>query len=405
MISIIAWRNIWRHKLRSSVLMSSIGLGIWAGVFIFSLSVGMTLQRRANLIETTVSHIQIHLPAFKSQQRLIDSIPDYSALDATLSKNQQISAHCQRVLFMGMVTAPHGGAGVKVLAVNPEAEQKVTNISQKAIEGEWLTSPKKNAIYMGEKLANKLKLKLGNKIVLTFQNARHDVLAGAFKIVGIFKSPSTQYDEAHVYIRKPDLERLLGIDNWPPNEMALMAKKFEDIPELTKKLSGDFPQLKIESWNQVSPELGYEEAVLDQWLYIFLAILLMAMAFGIINTMLMAILERRRELGMLMSVGMNKFKIFSMLILETLIFTLVGGGVGLVLGYLTVSYWGKNGIDFSIFKEGLETYGLQTMVYPNLEFHYYVNIFLMMCAASLLSAIYPAYKALKLNPVEATRNL
>jgi len=134
-------------------------------------------------------------------------------------------------------------------------------------------------------------------------------------------------------------------------------------------------------------------------------IIIMALVFSIINTMLMAVLERTKELGMLMAIGMNKARLFTMILCETFFLTMVGTPIGLFLSWLTVWTFGNIGIDLSAFSQGLNAYGLDTVIYPELSATYYLNVTLLIAAAAILSAIYPAWKTLKLKPVEAIRKI
>jgi ABC-type lipoprotein release transport system permease subunit len=161
--------------------------------------------------------------------------------------------------------------------------------------------------------------------------------------------------------------------------------------------------LQTETWQEIAPELGYADEMMKQILYIIIGIILLALSFGIINTMLMAVLERKRELGMLMSVGMNKTKVFTMIVVETLFISLVGGPLGVLLGFVTITYFGSAGIDLSVVGKGLEEFGISTMIYPKLESSFYLNVTIMVMIAALLASIYPAIKALQLKPAEAVR--
>jgi ABC-type antimicrobial peptide transport system permease subunit len=138
---------------------------------------------------------------------------------------------------------------------------------------------------------------------------------------------------------------------------------------------------------------------------IYLVIILLALVFGIINTMLMTILERFRELGMLMAIGMNKLRVFLMIVMETLFLSFVGVPLGLLLGWGTVSYFGKYGLDLSAFSESLQMYGMSDMTYFDLNPAVYWQVPMMVGFTALLASIYPALKAIRLKPVEAIRKL
>jgi ABC-type antimicrobial peptide transport system permease subunit len=142
---------------------------------------------------------------------------------------------------------------------------------------------------------------------------------------------------------------------------------------------------------------------MDQYMYIFILIILLALCFGIINTMLMSVLDRVKEIGMLMAIGMNKRKIFIMIILESVMLTFTGGVLGIIIGSGVTKIFETKPIDVSMFADGLEKYGLATQIYTSLRLETIVTITILVIVTGILSAIYPARKALKLNPAEATR--
>ncbi|MGB1184301.1 MAG: ABC transporter permease, partial [Schleiferiaceae bacterium] len=174
--------------------------------------------------------------------------------------------------------------------------------------------------------------------------------------------------------------------------------------EKTAELAQMLPQgLQILSWKRNSPELGYADDMMGIMLVLVLGIIMMALLFGIVNNMLMAILERRRELGMLMAVGMNKRKLFVMILVETLMLGFVGGPIGIVLGDLSTRAMMGIGIDLTSKKEGLANLGVQSVIYPEIVPEYYIIVAIMVVLTALIAALYPAFKALKLNPVQAIR--
>ena len=151
--------------------------------------------------------------------------------------------------------------------------------------------------------------------------------------------------------------------------------------------------------------MGMVQEIMVPFLYIFMSIILLALSFGIANTMLMAVLERKRELGMLMSVGLNRTKIFLMILFETIFISCVALPIGIFMSYLMISYFGQVGIDLSIFAEGLEAFGMKSMLYTKLPFNYYVNITILTLFVTFISSLFPARRALKLDPAEAVRSL
>jgi ABC-type lipoprotein release transport system permease subunit len=143
--------------------------------------------------------------------------------------------------------------------------------------------------------------------------------------------------------------------------------------------------------------------MVQQFYAIFMIIILAALAFGIVNTMLMVVLERTKELGMLTAIGMNKRRVFSLIMLESVFLSVVGGIAGMIIGYITIVLTSKNGINLSQYAEGFEAYGYSAHFFPQIDVKFFIIITIMIIVTGIISSIYPALKALKLNPVEAIR--
>jgi ABC-type lipoprotein release transport system permease subunit len=404
MIIKIAWRNVWRNGLRSGVVIASIAMGIWAGLFVISVSSGLNEQRTKDALNSYLSHIQIHNPEFIKDNNVEFRINDMDPLRNILRGNPDVKAFSERVVLSGMVSSSAGGFGARITGVNPEQEKSVSTMHEKVLEGGYFEGIKRNPVFLGKKLAEKLKVGLRKKIVLTFQKDNGDIITAAFRVVGIYKTANAKADEMNVFVRSSDINRLLE-ENAGYHEVAIISNNLAEIDTISGSLGAALPNLSVRSWKEISPDLGYADEMMMQMLYIIIGIILMALSFGIINTMLMAVLERKRELGMLMSVGMNKTKVFFMVVIETVFISMVGGPIGVLLGYLTVVHFGKAGIDLSIIGKGLEEFGVSTTIYPYLESSFYLNVTIMVIIAAILSSIYPAIKALQLKPAEAVRAL
>lgn len=400
----ISWRNIWRHKLRSAVVMISIMLGIWAGIFVSSFSFGLNEQRKQGMIKGQISHLQIHQPEFTDQQAVEYLIPANN-LRAELAADSLLEAFSSRVIANGMVASSHYSGGAQIIGVDPVAEAGLTGLAEKVVDGAYFSEKGRNPIILGRALAQKLEARIGSRVVLSFSDAQRNIVSASFKVKGIYSDVSSQVEKSRLYVRQSDLKDLLGAAPNEVHEWALLAKENEAVEGIAKRLQTQYPQLKVDTWKTLSPELAYADEVMTQALYWIIGIIMLALSFGIINTMLMAVLERKRELGMLMSVGMNRARIFGMIILETLFLALTGGPMGIFLGYFSVQAAARHGLDLSMFSEGLASYGIDTIIYPLLPTSFYWGTGLMVFFMTLLAAVYPARHALKLNPVESLRSL
>ena len=403
MIFKIAWRNIWRNKLRSLVVMIAIFLGVWSGIFINALSLGMTNQRTENFLSTSVGHIQIHHPDFLEENKLNFSIPNFDELNNNLL-NINGANISNRIRISGMISSANGALGGNVLGITPEDEIKVSTIHNGIKEGEFLGEYKKNRVVIGAKLAHKLKVKINSKIIVTFQDQNNEIIASAFRVQGIYKTANTRFDEMNVFVYRQDLERILQSDQLIHESVLWMDDKIK-VDSTVTALANTYPNLKVRSWKDIAPDLAYTDDLMIQMLYIIMIIILGALAFGIVNTMLMAILERQRELGMLMAVGMNKLRLFMMVVVETIMLSLISGPAGLIISFFTVGYFKRNGMDFSAVGQGLEDVGYSTIVYFEMQPSFYWSTLVLVIITAILSSLYPAFKALKLNPVESIRGL
>ncbi len=401
----IAWRNIWRNKSRSLVVISSIIIGVWAGIFILAFSWGMYKNNIDETVFKQLSHIQIHHPTFIEENDSKFTISNIDTIVGQLQADNRIDAISSRVISTGMISSPTTASGVKIYGINPLSEVRQIALDESVREGAYFNSGKENEILIGEKLAKKLKIKLKSKVVLTFTNVQSELVSGAFRVGGIYRSKNISLDEVNVYVQQDHLRELLELKPSESNEIAILVKDEEQLDAIKNYSSTLVSKGKIEDWKELSPELGMIIESFNLYTYILTGIILLALTFGIINTMLMSVLERIRELGMLMAIGLNKRKIFLMIMLETFYLTLVGSPLGLLLGWLTVTLLGKIGINISMFSEGLASYGFSSMIYPALDGQNYFIIAFMCFLTALLSAIYPAYKALQLNPSEAIRKI
>lgn len=402
MLTSISWKNVWRNRTRSLVVIIALVLGISGGVFLLAFSWGMSMQRAQNRIETEISHIQIHHPQFKEDQETKYLMKDGDELLQTLSTDERIRSISARWIVGAMIASAKEATGIRVQGVSPHSEAELTQLPAKLIEGSYFEDVKRNPIIIGQKLAEKLQVGLKKKVVLTFQDADGEIVSAAFRIAGIFKTISSLYDNSEVFVKKDDLSKLLG-NLSGAHEIALLLHDPDAVGPFKAELVDRYPNKLVEDWPALAPDLKLVFETFETMMRIFMGIIMLALAFGIINTMLMAILERQQELGMLMSVGMNRRRIFLMIMLETLFLSMVGGILGLGVAFGLVELFGTIGIDLSSLGDSLEMLGMNPIIYPSIEPRFYGTVALLVIVTAFLSSLYPAYRALKLNPVEAVR--
>lgn len=418
MITLIAWRNVWRSRLRSLVVITAVALGLLAGIFMLAFSYGINQGRARDIIETRISHVQIHTPAFKDEMKVSMTVPNGQKIIEELRQDDRVAAVSGRLVLQGMLSNTRGAHGVLINGIDPAGEEALTRFSERQIAGKDTFINRANGIWVGAALMKKLgyetsdslgneEYKLRKKINLSFQRPDGQTQAASFRISGVYRSLNSKMDEVNVYVRQDALAALLDTSfaERPIHEIAFLLhdQSISEDSVYLASLGERFGAVQVENWKDLAPDLKLMDESFGVTVAILMGVILLALLFGIINTMYMAVMERTRELGMLMSVGMNKGKIFAMIMLETLFLTLIGAPLGMLIAWGLTEYFGTVGIDMSAMAEGASSIGMATMAYTELEAVYYFIIGIMVFFTALIAAVFPAIKALSLNPAEAVR--
>ncbi len=406
MIFSIAWKNIWRNKLRSGIILGAIVIGLFSGTFLTAFMAGWINYQIKSDIKQQISNIQIHKKEFIDNH----DISEYFFRDSIAVKLQKIPAIQQtayRVKVNGMLASAANVSGVQINMINPEEERKVSTLYQTISDtnGTFFESSSKSLpIVISKKTAERLKVKLKSKVVLTFQDVHGEMVSLMFRVSGIFKTTNTQFDEANIFVQQSDAFALTGLPEGAVHETAVLLHQFEQNDATTAEIQKLFPNMDVSDWKTLVPALALSLSWMDLYNIVILGIFLLALAFGIVNTMLMAVLERTHELGMLMCIGMNRRKIFIMIMLETLFLTFLGSMIGIFIGWLVIYITSQSGIDLTfMIQDHFEDFGFGSILYPEFHFKDFVTVVILVFSTGILSAIYPARKALKLNPVESIR--
>jgi ABC-type lipoprotein release transport system permease subunit len=303
-----------------------------------------------------------------------------------------------------MISSANASSGIQIMGIDPEQESRVTTIHKTVCDscGTYFREDRKNPVLISRKLADKLKVRLRSKIVIRFQDEEGNLVDAAFRVCGLYRTSNGMFDEREVFVRKDDLTSIFGKEA-PVHEIAVLLSDPDSLYEVGSRIRELCPDLEVQTWMEIQPELALLVTASDQMMYIFLGIILLALAFGIVNTMLMAVLERTKEIGMLMSIGMSKSRIFRMILLETVLLTLTGGIVGMAVSALLIAVFNRYGIDLSIVGEGMEALGYEAMVYPSITVAYFIILTIMILVTGIVSSVYPARKALSIEPAKAIK--
>lgn len=409
MIIHISWKNVWRNKARSLVIIGAVTVGLFGGIFSYAVMMGGTLQRIDDAIKNETACLQFQNPALLLDDDIHNTIENPQKYIDYLLQNPEVKSVSDRLKSTAMISTAYSSSGVELNGIYPEKEIEVTRLFESIDEGEYLKESDLIPIVIGRKLAKKLNAEIGDKLIISAPNLQGDVAYGAFILKGIYHTENTMFDAMQAYVKKSDLADLIGVDVETTSELAVNLFDTDLSKKITKDLRSKYAAeiksnfILIRSWQEIDPTLSLLIQSMDFFSWIFVGIILAALAFGIVNTMLMVVLERVREIGMLMAIGMNKIRIFGMIMWETVFLSLVGGIVGMLISALFIAYFNRNGLNLSAVAEGMNSYGFSSVIYPEAPFSFYLEVTFMIVVTAILASIYPALKALKLHPAEAVR--
>lgn len=403
MIFSVAWRNIWRNKIRSLVVIAAVAIGLYAGIWSSAFMKGMVVQRIDKVINTELSNLQVHNPEFRKTSEFANYFPEGFSLANDIRQLDHVKGVSNRIIIQSMASSAETAAGVMILGIDPDQEKQVTNLSTKIIDGAYFEGIKKNPVVIGKKLADKLNVKVRSKIVITAQDLDNNIMSGAFRVAGIFNTNNNIYDESRIFVRYSDIQNLTLFPEGAGHEIAISLDDNEFLDPVQARIMEMGTGLEVLNWKELSPEMSYMTESMDLYMYIFIVIILLALLFGIINTMLMVVMERTKEIGMLMAIGMNKARIFKMIVLESILLSLVGGLLGIFIGVFVAKIRANHPIDLSTWAAGYEALGYDAFVYLDLQPDLLINVTIMVILTGIVAALYPAYKALKNDPADALR--
>lgn len=242
-----------------------------------------------------------------------------------------------------------------------------------------------------------------SKMTLTFLDKNQIQTGAVFRIAGIYDINNSMYEMSQVLVKNEDLMTLTGMGPDEYHQLIIRLDELETTETLTASLSEKLPELEVMNWKEIQPDLAMMTDMVQKFYAIFMVIILAALAFGIVNTMLMVVLERTKELGMLTAIGMNKKRVFNMIMLESVFLSMVGGAVGMLISKIVIGLTATRGINFASYAEGFEAMGYAAHIYPVISTSFFVTVTILIIITGILSSVYPALKALKLDPADALR--
>ena len=399
----LAWRNLWRNRTRTWLSTLVIAIGLVAMIFMDTMMVGMNTNMVKNATDSLMGHAQMHALGFRDEQDVKLTINDLDQALLQLEKHPDLKARSLRIVTQSMLSSSGGGEPVFSLGVDPEEEQLLSKFDEAIIEGEYLDSVSGQKLILGWKLAEKLELGLGDRLVLTAADAESgEMVQELFRLSGIFKTGEEKMDASMVLVARKTLQSMLKLEG-RIHQIALRYSKLtqDGTPVNTLKKPDDSSKNELLLWTELMPSLYMISQMTDLSMAIMGTILFLIIALGITNTLLMGLYERMFEFGVIKSIGTTPWQAARIMLFEAVCLGFVSIIVGLILALFVTALFANYGIDYT----GIEFSGVtfQEKIYPSYKWSRLVLYPFMSLGFILLASLYPAFKLWKMLPVEALR--
>ena len=398
MILKMAFRNIFRHKIRTILTLVTMSVAIFLAILGEGLNVGMKRQMVDLSIKTDVSKNKIYQEGFYEELEGNEVEP----LDYEIENIEQVEnilndeIYTKRILFDGEITNGKDDLKVTFLGVNPESENRVFERANDIVAGEFLKENSKNEIVVSSELANLMNLKIGEIITIMARTKEGTLNADDIKLSGIIRTGNPLLDNKLVFVQMNFAKEFLGIKK--ANDIAILS-------DLTKNQKSNLKKLKVEiiNWETELKDILIMTRIRGKAFNIISFTILIMAGVGITNTMLMIMLERKKEIGIMLANGMSRSSLLKLFLLEGITVGIIGSGLGWTLGSLVVSYYQKVGIALPKMTEFGMNFPFTEKLYTFLDLRKTIIFFMSGVLIAILSTFYPAYKASKLNPVDIIR--
>lgn len=409
----IAWRNILRNKRRSGLTIFGIAASTAALFFFLSLNNGFNAQMVKANTDLYLSHLAVQPEGFQKKievEKRFRLTPEARAAIEGLPGFRHLA---ERVKFTSFVSSPRNNTGVLVVGLDPADARTHTVLPESLKEGTFLEDEGRTpSVVVGKDLADTLSVELGDKIVLMNQASDGSLANDLYRVRGITRTGIPSLDKGVVYIPIENARRFVAYGPDEVSEAAIFLEKSSGAAAardlLREKLRGlDLGrQAEVLSWQELAPEIQQMVEMNDFFNWITAAIIFFVVTVGVMNTLLMAVFERTRELGVMMAVGTKPRQVVGTVMLESFLLGVAALLFGNGAGFLITRYYGEKGINFAQWSEGLASFlGSSTTIHPAIFPETVMQLTAGVFVVAMFSALWPAARAARLRPVDAIRNL
>lgn len=411
MILTMAFRNIFRHKKRTTLTLVTIIFGIFLGIIGDGLNGGLKWQIADTYIKTMTSTVKLYKKGYYNPDEIRNQVEysfiDNEKIDEGIGKIPGVISYSKRFAFEGKITNGIDELNAKYIGINPSSEDIVFKRRSMLVTGEYFKNDYEESAVIGKDLADSLGIKRGDIITISARSKNRTLNAYDIPVKGIIRTGNPLVDMNTIFLPIKFSQKLADAEEINDIAVLLENKSINSIKKVMPEISRALYELDLEAvpWYEETKDLLGLIAFRERIFSMITAVILVMAAAGITNTMLMAMLERKKEIGIMMANGMRNRDILTLFIAEGAVLGMVGSGIALILGYIVVSYFQKYGIPIPISKEEIGAdFPIEDKIYMYFDILKAGVMVMVGVAVSIGATIYPALKAVKLEPVESIRD-
>jgi len=398
----LAWRNIWRHTRRSLITVAAMALGAALCMPMMAFMDGMFEAIFDVAVTQSAGHVRVEHPDYPETRSMFDALEGADETIAALDALPEAKAVTRRAYGAGLLGSEEKTVGAELIGVDPAREGAVAPTENMLKEGAWLSAP--GQILLGHGLADELEVGLGGEVVIMTQAADGSIGAGAYEIVGLMQSANAMRDKQGAWMGLSDLQELLYIED-QVHEIVLIAEGGKhSVGALRDQVAGEVGDGgMVRTWSEAEPLMAEMLAMGEQQSWMMLGIIFFLAGFGVLNTMLMSVFERTRELGVMMALGARPGVLIRLIVTESVLLALVGAVAGGILGGILTYLLCTHGLDL-----GYGEFDMAGIVFPDtikglFRAERAAAVLLSLIVVTVMASFWPAWRAARLQPVQAMR--
>ena len=394
----LSWRNLWRHRRRTGILLTTICFAVGGVLVLNTFLRGMQVSMAEMAIDNLNGHIKVLAPGYLDDPGIKKSFELQPPGTPELAVDG-IKGWAPRVRVPAVIMSERETRGVQFVGVVPGSED-ISFLGDVILDGENLSGPDDKRILLGRALAEQLETGVGRRIVLVTQGVDGSNRESGYRIAGVYDAVGTGLEKVFVFTGLTTVQEMLSVA--AVTELSVRLTEESQSPRVLRSLKSAFGDLDVRTWQDLEPQAAMMFEFADRAVLIWFLIVMAALTFGLVNTLVTAVMERVRELGMLRALGMRRGTVIAQVVIESMLTMAIGIAVGVVLGLLGY-LWLADGIDLSAFAEGMEMSGIKPELVPKLWARDIYVVAGLSLVLGFLASIYPARRAVKVQPLDAMR--